>query len=119
LDWRALPFQAAIAVAVLWHAIRRERLLATAAAHQIREVEERYRELIETLPLATYVRGIEDDAVWVSEQIADITSYTAEEWTSDGGLLARVIHPDDRERVLGASRERTRRGPIDREYRLV
>jgi PAS domain S-box-containing protein len=119
LDWRALPFQAAIAAAVLWHAIRRERLLAAAAEHQVREVEERYRELIETLPLATYVRGVEEDALWVSEQIADISSYSAEEWTADRELLARVLHPDDRERVLGEVHDAGRRGPIDREYRLV
>lgn len=49
LGWRAVPFQAAIAVTVLWHAIHRERLHAAAAAHQVRAVEERYRELIETL----------------------------------------------------------------------
>ena len=119
LDWRALPFQAAIAVAVLWHAVRRERLLAATLAHQVRQAEERYRELIETLPLATYVLGVDDGAVWVSEQIADLTSYSADEWTSDRGLLARVLHPDDRQRVLRELREHDHRGPIDREYRLV
>jgi PAS domain S-box-containing protein len=118
LDWRALPFQALIAAAVLWHAVRRERLLAEVVAHHVHVAEERHAELIETLPLATYVRDLDEDAVWVSEQIADLSSYSAAEWMADPHLLGRLVHPDDRERVLGET-NRGCRGPIDREYRLV
>jgi signal transduction histidine kinase len=41
LSWPALPFQGAIALAVLWHAVRRERVLRTTAKveHQLRETE--------------------------------------------------------------------------------
>ncbi|HVU78037.1 MAG TPA: ATP-binding protein [Gaiellaceae bacterium] len=119
LDWRALPFQALVAVAVLWHAIRRERLLADALAHQLHAADERHAELIETLPLATYVRDLDEDAVWVSEQIADLSSYSAAEWVADPHLFERLLHPDDRERILGGAGGCDSRGPIDREYRLV
>ena len=124
LEWRALPFQALIACGVLWHALRRERVLAGYA--QIEEAlthaEERYRGLVETLPLATYVDRPNQviGAAWVSPQIAAITSYRSEEWIADPDLLSKVLHPGDRHRVL-AEMERVKRTgePLDHEYRLV
>jgi PAS domain S-box-containing protein len=78
--------------------------------------------LIETLPLATYIDrpGEEDGTTWVSPQMAGITSYEADEWVADPGLFRKVLHPDDRERVV---REMTRvKGtgePLDHEYRMI
>jgi PAS domain S-box-containing protein len=131
LSWQALPFQAAIAAAVLWQALRREGLLEAlesersrhlAVDAQLREAEERYRSLVETLPLATYVDRPNEvtGAAWVSPQIERITSYAPAEWVADPGLFAKVLHPEDRDRVLATMAEaKATQGSIDHEYRMV
>jgi PAS domain S-box-containing protein len=86
------------------------------------EAEERYRALVETLPLATYTGdGAHDTGPsWVSPQIETITSYSPEEWTSNPGLLGDVLHPDDKETVLAEMSSAARRGGSrELEYRMV
>jgi PAS domain S-box-containing protein len=89
---------------------------------QLRAAEERYRLLVETLPLATYVdrSGGEPGVDWISPQIERITSYPAEEWISDPYLFRKVLHPHDLDRVL-AEMDRVRQTGegVDHEYRLV
>ncbi|HEY6960995.1 MAG TPA: ATP-binding protein [Gaiellaceae bacterium] len=124
LDWRALPFQALLGAVVAWHAVRRETKWAQidAVAEQLRFAEERYRTLVETLPLATYVDrpGRATGAAWVSPQITSITSYSPEEWVADPDLLTKVLHPDDRERTLSEiARAKAAGADVDVEYRLV
>jgi PAS domain S-box-containing protein len=84
--------------------------------------EERYRALVDTLPLARYVCRPEhaNGVDWISPQIAQITSYHAEEWLADDDLFRKVLHPDDRRRVLGEIvRARETGEPLDHEYRIV
>jgi PAS domain S-box-containing protein len=92
---------------------------------QLREAEERYRTLVEQLPLVTYVDAPrpEDsselwDGVYVSPQIESVLGYTAEEWLGQNYL--ELIHPDDREWVT-AEHERAygTLGEFDAEYRFV
>jgi PAS domain S-box-containing protein len=89
---------------------------------QLLEAEERYRALVETLPLATYIDR--DDratgTAWVSPQIEEITSYTPAEWTSNPNLLAEALHPDDRDDVLAAMARAKQNGEARaNEYRMV
>ncbi|NUR78214.1 MAG: PAS domain-containing protein [Thermoleophilia bacterium] len=89
---------------------------------QLLEAEERYRTLVETLPLATYIDR--DDrtvgTAWVSSQIETITSYAPAEWTSNPDLLIEVLHPEDRDEVLAEmQRVKESGGSRDHEYRLV
>ena len=75
-----------------------ERKLAEA---RLNATELHYRTLVEQLPLASYVEQLgASSAVYISPQIADLVGYTAEEWASDPTFFGRVLHPDDRERVL-------------------
>jgi PAS domain S-box-containing protein len=90
--------------------------------NQLLEAEERYRTLVETLPLATYIDR--DDRVtgtaWVSPQIETITSYAPADWTSNPNLFSEVLHPDDRDHVLAEmQRVKETGGSRDNEYRLV
>jgi PAS domain S-box-containing protein len=89
---------------------------------QLLEAEERYRALVETLPLATYVGdgGHDTGPSWVSPQIETITSYSPVEWTSNPDLLDEVVHPDDKEPVR-AEMERVREsgGSRELEYRMI
>jgi PAS domain S-box-containing protein len=86
------------------------------------EAEERYRVLVETLPLATYIDrdDRETGTSWISAQIEAITSYSAAEWTANPDLLGEVLHPDDKERVLAEmKRVKESGGSRDDEYRMV
>ena len=94
----------------------------TRAEALTRETEERLRTLIETLPLATYIDrpGEVTGTVWVSPQMKEITSYDADEWTADPWLFRKVLHPDDRERVVREMLRVKETGePLDHEYRMI
>ncbi len=89
---------------------------------KLAEAEERYRVLVETLPLATYTGDGSYDSgpTWVSPQIETITSYSPAEWTSNPELLGEVVHPDDKERVLADMRRVAENGGSrELEYRMV
>jgi PAS domain S-box-containing protein len=86
------------------------------------EAEERYRTLVETLPLATYIDRDDRDmgTSWISPQIEVITSYSAAEWMSNPDLLAEALHPEDRDCVLAEmKRVKETGGSRDHEYRMV
>ena len=90
--------------------------------NKLLEAEERYRALVETLPLATYIGDGDFDTgpTWVSPQIETITSYSPEEWTSNPNLMTEVLHPDDKAAVLDEmQRVKEGGGSRDLEYRMV
>jgi PAS domain S-box-containing protein len=94
----------------------------TSVEGQLLEAEERYRALVETLPLATYVDRHDrvSGTAWVSPQIEEITSYTPAEWTTNPNLFAEVVHPDDRDEVLAAMARAKENGePRENEFRIV
>jgi PAS domain S-box-containing protein len=73
-----------------------------AANERSRETESMYRSLTEHLPVVTYVRPIDADAppIFVSAQLDRLVGYTPEEWLRDPKLFGRILHPDDRHRVV-------------------
>jgi two-component system, cell cycle sensor histidine kinase and response regulator CckA len=90
------------------------------AEARLLEAERRFRTLIEQLPLCTYIRPIDltRPNQYVSPQVEAILGYPREEWESDADLLARIVHPDDRERVLADARRLRETGePVLAEYR--
>ena len=98
-----------------------EQALRDSQVH-VREAEERYRNLVERLPLAIYVDALDAKAtsIYNSPQNAEITGYTHEQWMADPDLFEKAVHPDDRDRVmaaLGAAHERN--SDFCCEYRIV
>jgi diguanylate cyclase (GGDEF)-like protein/PAS domain S-box-containing protein len=86
------------------------------------EVARRYRTLVEHLPLVLYVDALDavSSNIFTSPQLEPLLGYTVEEWTSDAELFARILHPDDRERVLAAHAEsHETHEPLSIEYRLI
>ena len=61
----------------------------------LREAEQRYRTLVEHLPAATYVDGVDGTPLYASPQIERIYGCTPEEWMSDTKFWLRRVHPDD------------------------
>jgi PAS domain S-box-containing protein len=67
----------------------------------LKDAERRYRDLIEQLPLVTYIdEPAAAPSIYISPQVEDLLGYTADEWLADPELFLKLLHPDDRERVL-------------------
>ena len=96
-----------------------ERLRLVGEAH---EGEERLRALIEGVPLLTwtYEAGDRSTTRFVSPQVEAMFGYSPDQWQAEADLFSRLLHPEDRERVLVEIEDGTRSGtPIDAEYRLL
>jgi diguanylate cyclase (GGDEF)-like protein/PAS domain S-box-containing protein len=86
------------------------------------DVARRYRTLIEQLPLVVYVDALDDVSsnIFTSRQIEPLLGYSVEEWASEADLFARLLHPEDRERVLAAhTHTHETHEPLSIEYRLI
>jgi PAS domain S-box-containing protein len=92
------------------------------AEERVRDAEERYRTLVEQLPVAIYTDAVDDvsTALYISPQYEALTGYTAEQRLLDPDLWVHMLHPDDRDHVLAESDATNRTGePFDIEYRIV
>jgi PAS domain S-box-containing protein len=107
---------------VLAGAISRDRVQGA-----IRESEAKYRQLVERVPAAVYIAEPGPSGAWtyVSAQIERMLGWPAEEWTSDPTLWERLIHPDDRDRVISREIDEARaagsvdQGTLTSEYRMM
>jgi PAS domain S-box-containing protein len=80
------------------------------------------RSLIEQIPLTVYIDRLDEISsnVYMSPQLESLLGYPAEEWASDKELFVKVVHPDDRERVLAEHRRTRETGDLfSMEYRMV
>ena len=87
---------------------------------RLREAEERYRTLVERIPVITYMQEPEapNRTVYVSPQYEDILGYPTEKFMNDPEHWIKVMHPEDRERVLAHDRRTNETGePFGTEYR--
>jgi PAS domain S-box-containing protein len=67
----------------------------------LKDAEKRYRDLIEQLPLVTYIdEPAVAPSIYISPQVEGLLGYSADEWLGDPELFFKLLHPDDRERVL-------------------
>jgi PAS domain S-box-containing protein len=83
-----------------------------------------YRALVEQIPAVTYTQeakaGHHFASLYLSPQAERMLGYAREEFASDPGLWARLIHPDDRERVLAEDARTDETGEqFSAEYRLL
>ncbi len=83
---------------------------------------ETLRSLIEQVPVTVYIDRLDDISsnVFMSPQLEAVLGYSAEEWASDREHFLKVVHPDDRERVLAEHRRTRETGDLfSMEYRMV
>ncbi|HEX9121899.1 MAG TPA: PAS domain S-box protein [Actinomycetota bacterium] len=114
-------------MAVLLDVSIRTRALRDLQEHrqQLAEAEERYRTLVEQMPVVTYVwEGPSNTsktlAAYLSPQIEGLLGYRPEELFAQPGSWTDLIHPDDLPRVVAAQeRFETDGEPLSIEYRML
>jgi PAS domain S-box-containing protein len=124
----ALPIWVAIAITVgvageRWRRSERAREDAGEKLDVVRrDGDAKYRALAENAPLVTLLAtaGDRSSFVYVSQQVQGMLGYSPAELLAEPDLYSRLIHPEDRERVL-ASREsaETNGAPQRSEYRVL
>ena len=89
---------------------------------RLRELELRYRGIIDQLPAVLYVDSAvdADPMIDVSPSVIDLLGISREEFLSRPYAWAETIHPDDLDRVTAESQRSDRTGePFRTEYRVV
>jgi diguanylate cyclase (GGDEF)-like protein/PAS domain S-box-containing protein len=102
---------------ILYEVTERER-----AEERLREAEQRYRTLIEQIPAIVYIEEMNGrmTTLYDSPQIEDMLGYPQGKHLGDPDYWLKIIHPDDRERVLAEDRRVNAMGePFGQEYRVV
>ena len=95
------------------------------AEEAVRLAEERYRALVERLPVVMYIEGVKEGTTVASElpymspQVEVLLGYPVRRWTDTQDFYLEIMHPEDRERVLEAVGRADANGePLDVEYRM-
>ena len=86
------------------------------------ESEFRYKSLLENIPSITYINGLGSEAptTYVSPQVRELFGYNRQEFLDDPGLWKKILHPDDRDRVLAENEITSATGAdFQMEYRLI
>jgi PAS domain S-box-containing protein len=89
------------------------------------EAEARYRSLVEQIPAVTYIELPGTDPAktifaYLSPQAESIFGRPTEELIADPAHFGRMLHPDDRERILELNAHSDATGkPFDAEFRIV
>jgi PAS domain S-box-containing protein len=92
------------------------------AERDLAEAEERYRTLVEQLPVVVYQDAIDDvsTALYISPQYEVLFGFPPEARLHDPEFWLKHVHPDDRDRVLELSRWTNETGePFSTEYRFI
>ena len=88
---------------------------------QTRESESKYRSFLESIPTVTYINSTSMNAEteYVSPQVKTLLGYSQEEFLKDPVLWQKIIHPEDRERVLAENAATVETAsPFHAEYRI-
>lgn len=91
-----------------------------AAAHRVAELK--LRTLTDQLPVITYTVALRPlpHTTFISPQLETLLGYRREEWLADPDLWMKVLHPDDRARVIQEVQSKNLSGePFDVECRHV
>jgi PAS domain S-box-containing protein len=122
-QWQRIIVAAAAWAAGLVIAIylaRRATAREQARVAELETAEARHRALLDGLPLVTWLTapGNRAQTLYVGPGISDLTGYTPTEWAEQPDLHERLLHPDDRERVLHAL-DQAGETPTSIDYRVL
>ena len=80
------------------------------------------RSLLDRLPLIVYIDEPDpaSPCIYVSPHTTRALGYTPEDWASSPDFFVTILHPDDRERVIGETTHMIETGErLESEYRLL
>lgn len=106
----------------MWQGVMTDVTQEKLAQEKLREAETRYRSLVESFPAVIFVDELDENStnIYTSPKTTEMLGYSPEEWCDDGELWRKLIHPDDVDRVLAASRKQNESGELfDEEYRMI
>jgi PAS domain S-box-containing protein len=87
---------------------------------RIQEADLRYRALVEHIPAIVYIEDVETHAtLYDSPHIEVMLGYPADTCKKDPHYWAKVLHPQDRSRVMAAEVAATEHGEFKLEYRVL
>jgi PAS domain S-box-containing protein len=92
------------------------------AEEALRESEQKYRLLVEQLPAITYTAALDQASttLYVSPQVEEILGVSPADYKADPDLWLKLLHTDDRQRVIGELAASHRTGePFSSEYRMI
>jgi PAS domain S-box-containing protein len=94
-------------------------------AQELEAAEERYRNIVEQVPVIIYDWGVHGDLYhatenFVSPQVEEILGFGPQEWMADPSLWFTRLYPDDRARVEAATQRSIEEGiTFVEEYRML
>ena len=91
-------------------------------AEQYRELEARYRGIVDRLPAVLYIDGVHpsDAMIDVGPGIVELLGMTREEWLSQPEGWRGLLHPGDLDRVVASSDHSVASGdPFHEQYRAI
>jgi PAS domain S-box-containing protein len=90
------------------------------AETRAKDAESRYRALVENVPAIVYIEDVETQAtLYDSPQIEAMLGYPANTCEKDPHYWEKIVHPEDRERIMAAEVAATERGEFKLEYRVL
>ncbi len=92
---------------------------AKKAVETLRESEERFRQVVESIHEVFWMVDVATDRViYVSPGFEKIWARSCAAVLSERGVWVESIHPEDRARVMAAAREKQTAGRYDEQYRI-
>jgi PAS domain S-box-containing protein len=86
----------------------------------LRETRERFRTLVEQTPAIAYAQDPQTGAtLYDSPHLERMLGYPADTYQKDPHYWEKILHPEDRKRVLAAEKKAAERGGFTLEYRVV
>ena len=107
---------------LFWQGVMMDVTERKESEQRLLEAEEKYRQLVEQLPVVVYQDAIDEQstALYISPQYERLFGFSPEARMSDPEFWIQHLHPDDRDRVLEESRRTNRSGePFVAEYRFL
>ena len=78
--------------------------------------------LVEHIPAVVNISGLDEvsSTLYISPQVEELLGYPQEQWMDDPALWIRVLHPDDRDRIIALHLDHLAKGGTwAEEYRLI
>src|SRR4029077_18345817 len=95
---------------LFWQGISVDTTIQRQAEDELRASQDRYRALVEQLPVVVYHYAQSGASIYVSPNVEDLLGLPASAFTADHTLWHRLLHPDDVERMQDAWHEAERTG---------